>query len=269
MSTKVLTRDLTSYDLLKTFAVVMMIVDHIGCYFFLEYDWFRVFGRLCVPVWFFLIGYAKTREIPKEFVIGAFLLVAVGVLSGQPVFPVNVLFTLMLSRLLIDHVMSFALRSKAKLWGMFGVLVLLIFPSYLITDYGVHGLILAMFGYLVRWAEQDDQKKKLVFQYMVGSVIVFGVFQQLAHGFDSIKFAVMLAGILAVHMALLNFKMMTWRKPDGGVASLVSGGVQICGRYTLEIYVIHLIIFHAAAVALGIPGSEFLQWTWWAPDLFE
>lgn len=269
MTTKILTRDLTSYDLLKTFAVLMMIIDHVGCFLFPDEDWLRVLGRLCVPVWFFLIGYANTREIPTKFVVGAFLVVCAGFISGLPVFPVNVLFTLMLCRLLVDRVMSFSLKSKVRLWSVFAVLVLLIFPSYLMTDYGTHGLILAMFGYLVRWSGQDEQRKKLVFQYMIASIMVFGVFQQLAHGFDTTQFAVMVVGILVVHMVLLNFRMRTWRKPEGLLPASAFGLVQICGRYTLEIYVIHLIILNVAAVIFGVSGFAFLQWTWWAPDLFE
>ncbi len=47
---KILPRDLTSYDLLKTLAVILMIIDHVGHHFFPDEMWFRVVGRLCVPI---------------------------------------------------------------------------------------------------------------------------------------------------------------------------------------------------------------------------
>ena len=45
---KVLPRELTSYDFLKTFAVVFMVIDHAGFFFFPDNDWMRVAGRLSV-----------------------------------------------------------------------------------------------------------------------------------------------------------------------------------------------------------------------------
>src|SRR6516165_5689746 len=52
-------------DWLKTAAIVLVAVDHIG-YFFMEDDtWWSVFGRLAAPTFFFLMGYAQTRAIPS------------------------------------------------------------------------------------------------------------------------------------------------------------------------------------------------------------
>ena len=45
-------------DWLKAAAIILVAVDHIG-YFFIENDhWWRVFGRLAAPTFFFLMGYA-------------------------------------------------------------------------------------------------------------------------------------------------------------------------------------------------------------------
>ena len=62
-----LPKELTSYDLLKSLAVILMICDHIGYFFFPEEMWFRTLGRLCLPIWFFLIGYARGDEVSKLF----------------------------------------------------------------------------------------------------------------------------------------------------------------------------------------------------------
>ena len=57
----------SSYDFIKFVAVVLMVIDHIGYYFF-PYDlMWRSFGRMCVPIWLFLAGYAKPSDVfPKE-----------------------------------------------------------------------------------------------------------------------------------------------------------------------------------------------------------
>jgi len=54
-------------DWLKTAAIILVVVDHIG-YFFVEHDqWWSVFGRLAAPAFFFLIGYGRTRTVPLHW----------------------------------------------------------------------------------------------------------------------------------------------------------------------------------------------------------
>ena len=46
-----------SHDWLKAIAITLMVVDHIGVYFFPEEYLFRFVGRFSFPIFFFLIGY--------------------------------------------------------------------------------------------------------------------------------------------------------------------------------------------------------------------
>jgi hypothetical protein len=55
-------------DWLKTAAIILVTVDHIG-HFFMENDrWWSVFGRLAAPAFFFLLGYAQTRTVPLPWI---------------------------------------------------------------------------------------------------------------------------------------------------------------------------------------------------------
>ena len=144
------TANLTSYDLLKALAVILMIVDHVGVYFYPEDQWFRVFGRMCVPIWFFLIGFARARDIPKIMWIGGAVLALSAFAAGQAVFPLPILFTLAVVRYFIDPVMGRALRMPQTLVGMFFVLFFLSLHSAAVLEYGVLGLLLAMFGFICR-----------------------------------------------------------------------------------------------------------------------
>ena len=38
--------EITSYDLLKAAAVIIMIIDHVGYYFFIDEMWWRAVGRI-------------------------------------------------------------------------------------------------------------------------------------------------------------------------------------------------------------------------------
>ena len=140
--TKILPKDLTSYDLLKALAIILMIIDHMGYYFSPDEMWFRVLGRLCVPIWFFLIGYAKTTEIPVRF-WGAAVLVALSALvTGQYVLPFNIIFTIIIVRLLRQKGLMNCLSSGEALRGMFFIILFMIIPTSILLEYGTSALFL-------------------------------------------------------------------------------------------------------------------------------
>ena len=95
---KALPREITSYDLLKTFAVVIMLIDHIGAYFFPEVLWWRAIGRIGFPIWFFLVGHASGRDLPFKLWGSALLLVGANFVTGMAIFPLNALVTIILIR---------------------------------------------------------------------------------------------------------------------------------------------------------------------------
>ena len=139
-----MSKNITSYDLLKTFAVIFMVVDHIGMYFFPDDLWWRAAGRACVPVWFFLVGYARGRDLSPKILIGAALLLVANFLAGMPIFPLNVLVTIILIRLILNPLMTTTLSVTGReFWPMAMLLFLLAIPTMLITEYGPQALILS------------------------------------------------------------------------------------------------------------------------------
>ena len=63
-----LSRVVDNTDWLKTAAIVLVLIDHVG-YFFIDDDhWWSVFGRMAAPSFFFLIGYAHTRAVPLQWI---------------------------------------------------------------------------------------------------------------------------------------------------------------------------------------------------------
>src|SRR3974390_3205482 len=59
-------------DLLKATAILLVAIDHFAIYFVdtqpLE-NWLEVLGRLAAPVFFFLIGFATSRTVPKSWLV--------------------------------------------------------------------------------------------------------------------------------------------------------------------------------------------------------
>lgn len=263
------TRALTSYDLLKAAAVLLMIVDHAGYYFFPEENWFRVIGRFCVPVWFFLIGYARSRDLSPLIWIGTAVLVAGSMLAGQSIFPLNVLGTMIFVRLVLDPVMRVAGRNHEALIGVSLVLLVLAIPTYALTEYGTHGLIMAMFGYILRNHIDVPGFKgpqAVANGFFLFTVLCFVGLQELVFGFGHFEFYAMCLGIVLVNGVLFFFRPVELPKLTAAVPGFVRGGIQLLGRYTLEIYVAHLLLFKAAGVLTDPERFSFLQWTlFWQP----
>ena len=57
----------TTIDVLKLVAVVLMLADHIGLYVF-DNEWLRVAGRPVAVIFGFLIGYAATTRVPPVWI---------------------------------------------------------------------------------------------------------------------------------------------------------------------------------------------------------
>lgn len=257
--------NLTSYDLLKAAAIILMIVDHIGYYFYPDEMWFRVIGRLCVPIWFFLVGYARSRDLSALIWIGTGVLVLASMGVGQSVFPLNVLGTMIAIRLLIDPLMQMMTRNAQSFVLFATMLTLAALPTYSLTEYGTQGLLLAIFGYIMRHNPQIPgflEKGSLQNGYCLFTVFTFAALQQLTFGFAQPEFITMGIGIAAICLFLMMFRPVELPGLTRKLPFPVIAVLQILGRRTLEIYVLHLILFKILGAVLQPERFPLLQWMW-------
>ena len=248
--------NITSYDLLKTFAVIIMIIDHIGFYFFPEQEWWRALGRLCVPIWFFLVGYARTRFIPKTWIFGCLILVFANIITGMSIFALNVLATMIAVRLILDPVMRIVIKSSLHSWMTVILLFILVFPTDFISEYGAQGLLAAMYGYLVR-SKDSLKDKNLVINFMLYSFFVFIFYQQITFGFSTWPMNFMIFGTLIVNLYLLSFSSISYPVLTQKTPKPLVRFFHFCGHRTLEVYVVHLVLFKFMALFLGM---EMFGW---------
>jgi hypothetical protein len=262
MPSAVATPHITTYDLVKTLAIVLTVLDHIGFFFYPENDWFRVIGRACVPVWCFLIGYASSRDTGKDIWIWATALLASNIVFGGNLFPLNILFTFIAIRLVIDRMASVMFRNWEVMLYAFTALALLIIPTMLAVEYGTSALLLALAGYAVR--HRDDLPVSLNCQriYIGAAISVFTLMQLVLFPFDSLQsktcaFLVGASGLMMYFFKPLQFPSASTRLPG-----VMVDAVQFTGRYTMEIYVIHLVLFKGIAAYYGLEKYGFFDWVW-------
>lgn len=255
-----LPESLTSYDFAKTLAVGLMIVDHLGYYFFPEETWLRVIGRLCVPIWFFLIGYARSRDLSPRLWAGALILVAANIITGMSIIPLNILATIIAARLVIDPVMTRVLARRELYWPMMVIFLLLVPPTILLSEYGSHGLVLAVCGYLCRHRDKLENPRRTVEHYFVFAALSYFAVQMITFAFTMPQGAVFGAGLALVFTALYFFRPLTFPHITQNWPAPLVRLLQFGGRRTLEIYVAHLIAFKV--LALFTDPGRFALFDW-------
>jgi hypothetical protein len=241
---------LTSYDLLKAAAVIIMVIDHMGFYFFPDDEWWRAVGRIGFPVWFFLVGHASGRDISPKLWGGALILIAASLAVGMPLFALNALVTIILIRLVIDQIMDYAAHSPRALAQVCVLLIVLALPTSLLCEYGTEGLLFAVFGYAVRHRENLWPGRNVTFNIMLTCFVSFGLLQKLVFGFSLPAFLFMATGTLATCLILMEFKAREYPRLSAVIPGFFKAPIQFMGRHTLEIYVGHLLVFKAIAATL-------------------
>ncbi|MEM6780953.1 MAG: TraX family protein [Pseudomonadota bacterium] len=261
--TKTLPKEITSYDLLKTVAIILMIIDHVGYYFFPETEaWWRTFGRMCVPIWFFLIGYARSRDIGPKLWIGGGILVVANIISGMYILPLNILFTILLCRLLLDEVMRVAIRHVSTLGAVTFALIILTLPTAFLTEYGTQALMITMFGWMVRHQKETRSLQKDIIEiFLAVNIVVFVFLQSLFFGFNDQQTFVLGVGTVLAFGFVWLFKPKTYPKATQAIPGIFVSLIQFTGRRTLEIYVAHLLLFKAMGMVMDPERFGLFNWS--------
>ncbi len=242
-------KNITSYDLLKTLALILMIIDHIGYYFFPEESTWRFIGRFSAPIWLFLIGYASTQKLEPRLWIGALVLMGGMYLMHAPTIPLNILFTFLIIRLIIHPLMSIGKNQPVFIFALFIILSIFALPSMYIIEYGTASLIFAGLGYIARRHNEFSLTKEQ-FALLAGyGGALYAVFQGIWFQFSEAEFYILVPFIGLLAIALTFFKPME-SKPLTQKSGAGKYLLFVMGRKTLEIYVIHLLIFQFIAMYL-------------------
>lgn len=262
---KILPKEITSQDLIKFLAVLLMITDHIGHHFYPDEIWFRVFGRLCVPIWFFLIGFAKTNERPLFLWAAAVLVLLSAIISGQYVFPLNILFSMIIMRYYRDGFIQNALHNPESMRGIFLILLLSTLPSGLVFEYGSMGMLFVIIGHIVRNKEQSmhNVSEKYILLFICLSFFSFFIAEGITLPSLSVTQAVVLfSGLVAIAVLLWRFEARTYPILTQKLPFPLASFIRFTGRHTLEIYVVHILFFRVACMLLYPDKYDFMGWGW-------
>lgn len=252
---------ITSYDLLKTFAMLTMVVDHVGVYLFPDQIGWRILGRMSLPVWLFLVGFARSRDLGPALFAGALITLLGNLVFGQHLLPANILFTIIVTRLLIDGIMRRALASRPAFLGEVLLLVLLA-PTLVLFEYGSHAFLWAMAGYLSRHRDRVGASAPAVLGFLAFVGLVHATTQAYLLETDPPQSLAIGLGVLAVAVVLAGFRPATYPRLTRRLAPLLVGTIHLLGRQSLALYVGHLLLLQAMAAVLVWEHDWLLQWRW-------
>jgi hypothetical protein len=131
VASKINIRELTALDLIKGLSMFVMITDHVGYYFFPGNLWFRSFGRIDFPVWFFLPGYSRSRSLEWSWVVGGLALQAANIVVGLSLMPVNAIFTIMLIRFSVDRLAGYMTSGGVRVAVVYRLLAAVVALAFL------------------------------------------------------------------------------------------------------------------------------------------
>ncbi len=143
-------RDINSYDVAKFIAIIAMIIDHIGHFFWPENYWLRAIGRAAFPIFFFLIGYSKSYGTSWNLLaLGAIITLHKGMMLGAYL-PMDVLISIFIVRIVMNQLEKRELLSGANLYVVMAVTLFWHIGMMALTAFGALGLLFAICGYLKR-----------------------------------------------------------------------------------------------------------------------
>jgi len=245
-------RAVDNTDWLKTAAIILVVVDHIGYFFIEDADWWSVFGRLAAPSFFFLLGYARTRKVPLHWIwLGIILTLLDSWNNDWTWVAPNILFSMVLIRLARPRVKMF-LQSHG--WIAFAVLVSVLFAvlpiAAEIVDYGAEGWLWALFGIYQRVYVDGKARNTArpvnamtpnpdLMRCLACSIaaVIYVWQEQLEFLFTPVQLNAVILGVSFMSIALFLFQRGPSRfQPPEPIA----GALHFLGRHTLEVYVIQL-----------------------------
>lgn len=249
-------------DWLKTAAILLVVIDHFGYFFVENNEWWSVFGRFAAPVFFFLLGYARSRVVPISWVTFGIILTALDSWNNdwEWVAP-NILLSLAFIRLVRPRVETGLQKTGLAGFSLLVLMLILVLPiAGEVVEYGSEGWLWALFGLIqrnfmdarsVHKMTDSDQGHlssplsgvdhlglmRITAITMAASVAIWQ--EQLEYSFAPVQLSVLTAGMVLLSITLWLF----YRGPSRcQPSSALAVSLRFLGRYTFEIYTIQLVL---------------------------
>lgn len=237
-------KSFNTHDLIKVVAIIIMIIDHVGYYLMDDNPWFRMVGRIGLPMWYFLIGYVNKLRINYFLIAYGIILSLTGSYINQKIW-FDILLNFIVYQALLHY---FPVEKISTLWR--SVFFLILLPiNFLIYGHVEYGILGIYFIYSSRMVAINDPQASFWFAlahfvFFIWQIMTFPSFLEtkLLYSFAFLMFGVFF------YLRYYKLKVLPCPKVFLGPLLFIS-------RFSLHIYFYHLIILQALWVFYLHPKS--------------
>lgn len=246
MTTSISTRGLTTLDLLKSLAVALMIADHVGLYLLDNEPWLRIMGRGAAVMFGFLIGFSGSARVPPSWIMIGLSLSLV----QQTLFPydeqnaLDILISLALTRVVMPYFERLHAAGPLVLLPIVVVLALAAEPLNVHLEYATEVTIAALLGLAVRLDRGEARQRAARDGIALTALVTLSLIALRHFEFEGWHLAGCVAVLTATIVGLAHFRRVSISLP-GWLEPIIA----FCGRNTLWIYAVHLVLFQLIAWA--------------------
>ncbi len=251
-------RPVTTTDAWKLVGLAFVLVDHTGLFFDPENTWWRLFGRIAAPIFFFLIGFARARAVPWTWLAFGVALTIADYLASESLAEttVNILVHFALLRwLLLPLWERWVMPHPWRVAALAALCLPLIPYTDTVLEYGTEGWLWALFGLAHRLATERGDAQTSWTRHGVAATagIAYVVREIHDYGFNALQSAILVAMVATMVLFLCGFRRadLDWQPPQP-----VAGLLRFCGRYSLEIYAISLLAMQLLAYGIEASTNE-------------
>lgn len=238
---------ITAYDYIKVLAVILMMCDHIGAFLFPHVEILRVLGRLCVPIWLFLIGYARSRTIDDRLILCAISVSAMTYVCYGYVEPLNILWTIIIVRILLKGTIAWISQDLTHLAFATTIFFALTPFTRMFFEYGTIAFIFAIWGHITRNGFSIYSARWSGQAYGFIAMTTYLLIEQIAFDFDLSLLPFLIIGSIFVYCLLTLYfprNRIGWMPFSLNTQKTLSW----IGHNTLYIYVGHLAVIFIIAL---------------------
>jgi len=223
---------LNTHDIIKAVAITAMMLDHVGKFFFPELLELRIIGRVAFPLFLFLVGWSLQYRFKKDLLFYAIALLAIDVALGSRVFPLDILFTIIIARFLLKIFERWRLLDKKYLPVLFALMVAWWPLTYMAFDYGSSAFTFAICGYFAGKNEKSWQFSLFFF----ATIIFFFATQWFTFDFSRAQLTVLAVLFALLCWWLYNLKMKKYEFSN----NIIVVPILFVARNSLQLYFLHL-----------------------------
>ena len=222
---------LNNVDIWKFFAIITMLIDHIGFFFFPENDYFRAIGRASAPIWLYFVGLHFNKG--NDIKLASFCLAMVAAISfakGSPDFN-NILISIILYKLLLRIFDKNNILEKIHYGAILWLCICLTLITVSMMQYGSVGFMFALCGFMK--AKQFSNEK-----IRISFIITCIFYIALSIATFELNIAQSLITVTLVSFALLKLYHYEFK-----TFGFKSAPIMFLSRYSMEVYFAHYLLF--------------------------